>query len=120
MIASRPLLAALVAAPLTFGLAAQPSAHAKRGVRVARITIRSYAFRPQRLVVGQGSTVVWTNRDPDKHTVTGDKGSAFRFNSRTLDRGATVRFTFKRAGVYRYHCAYHPFMQGTIVVRKRA
>ena len=53
------------------------------------------------------------NGDPADHTVTGEGGA---FTSETF--GPTrFRMVFDRPGTYRYVCALHPEMKGTVVVR---
>ncbi|PZS04380.1 MAG: amidase [Chloroflexi bacterium] len=87
---------------------------------VARATIKNYAFHPMTLTIAAGSTVTWTNMDPDNHTVTTDPGSGVHFGSSTLAGHSVFKHTFNKPGVYRYHCSFHPFMNGVIRVKKRA
>jgi plastocyanin len=84
-------------------------AHASPTVRIA-----AFAYKPKRLTVRVGETVSWTNGDSANHTVTGDKGT---FSLDNLDHGQTKRFAFREAGTFAYHCEYHPFMHGTVVVK---
>jgi amicyanin len=78
------------------------------------IEIRNFSFATPALTVPAGTTVTWTNRDEEPHTVT----SAERvFASPGLDAGETFSFTFTTPGTYHYYCALHPHMTGTVVVR---
>jgi len=47
------------------------------------------------------------------HTWTADGGA---FNSGLIQPGASYSFMFTRSGTYRYHCAIHSFMTGTVEV----
>ena len=76
--------------------------------------MRQLAFVPARIEITAGTTVAWTNRDPVEHTVTADGG---RWDSGTIDPGATWRRRFDRPGTYTFHCVPHPFMKGVVVVR---
>jgi plastocyanin len=77
------------------------------------VNIDGFAFAPATLTVKAGSTVTWTNKDEDPHTVVAD-GDAFR--SQVLGSGGTYSFTFPAAGTFSYICSIHPFMRGTVVV----
>jgi len=67
------------------------------------------------VVIGVNNTVVWTNDDSQPHTVTAN-GQAF--DSGYLAPGASFSYTFTKPGVYEYHCTYHPWMTGTVVVKE--
>jgi plastocyanin len=66
------------------------------------------------VVIGVNNTVVWTNDDSVPHTVTADDGS---FSSGNLNPGDSYSFTFTTPGTYTYHCSYHSWMKGTVVVK---
>ena len=66
------------------------------------------------VVIGVNNTVTWVNNDIAPHTVTADDGS---FNSGNLDPGATWTHVFTTPGTYTYHCIYHQWMTGTIIVK---
>ena len=91
------------------------SAPAATGAPVAAnaVTIRNFAFAPQVVTVKAGTTVHWTNRDSEAHTVTSDSGA---FGSSALQPGVGYSYTFTKPGTYSYHCAIHPFMTGKVVV----
>lgn len=77
----------------------------------------SYTFNPASVTVPVGGTVVWTNNSAAAHTVTSDTGDAFTWDSSTVSSGGgTFSETFTKAGTYPYHCTFHPFMHGTVVV----
>ena len=80
------------------------------------VTINNYTFSPGTLTVTLGTTVTWTNRDFDVHTVTADDTPP-TFKSAGLDTDDSFSFTFNKAGTYPYHCALHPHMTGKIVVQ---
>jgi len=75
---------------------------------------KDFMFAPTSLTVAAGSTVTWTNRDDEPHTVVSDSGL---FHSAALDTNESFSFRFEKPGTYRYMCTIHPRMVGTIVVR---
>jgi plastocyanin len=77
------------------------------------VNIDGFAFVPVTLTVKAGSTVMWTNKDEDPHTVVAGDGT---FRSQALSAGGTYQFTFPAAGTFDYICSIHPFMHGTVVV----
>jgi plastocyanin len=81
---------------------------------VAKAGMRDMAFRPLRVEIAPGTTVVWTNSDAMVHTVTSDDG---RWSSGAIEPGATWWRRFDRPGTYTFHCTPHPFMKGVVVVR---
>lgn len=93
--------------------AAPSSAPAAAPVATSSVTISNFAFSPASISVKVGTSVTWTNKDQDAHTVT-DKGGAF--GSQALNTGASFKFTFTKAGTYSYYCTIHPFMVATVVV----
>jgi len=79
------------------------------------VAIDNFAFSPASITIKKGTTVIWTNKDSATHTVTendGQKGP----DSGNLAQGKTYSFTFDAVGTYKYHCAIHPDMTGTITV----
>jgi plastocyanin len=80
---------------------------------IVDVTIQNYAFQPANLVIAPGTTVRWTNRDPDRHTVTSATGI---FDSGEFDQGGVFEFTFTTPGAFQYFCARHANMTGTITV----
>jgi plastocyanin len=77
------------------------------------VNIDNFAFAPATLTVSAGSTVTWTNRDEEPHTVVANDGS---FRSPGMDSQATFSYTFPKAGTFDYVCSIHPFMHATVVV----
>jgi plastocyanin len=77
------------------------------------VYIDNFAFAPAKLTVPAGSTVTWTNRDEEPHTVVANDGS---FHSPGMGSQATFSFTFAKAGTFDYVCSIHPFMRATVVV----
>jgi plastocyanin len=104
---SRPV--ATTAGPTT-GLSITAPAAPVRGNQV---TIDGFAFEPASLTVTAGTTVTWTNRDEEPHTVAASDGS---FHSPGMGTGGTFTHTFSAAGTFDYVCSIHPMMHGTVVV----
>ncbi len=77
------------------------------------VAIQNYQFEPAAVTVPSGTTVTWTQRDIDLHTVTASDKS---FDSGELETGKSFAFTFSKPGSYSYVCALHPFMRGVVVV----
>jgi plastocyanin len=113
-------LAALATAVvvLTFtlpGCAAAPRANT--------VSIHDLRFDPAQVTVAAGTTVTWVNNDQAAHTiVTDDLGvpgrpQAGQFSSPPLNTGGSFEHTFDVTGSFRYHCAIHPYIKGTVIVR---
>jgi plastocyanin len=79
------------------------------------VAIDNFAFVPTTLTVAAGSTVTWTNRDEEPHTVVANDGS---FHSPGMGSQATFSHRFATAGTFDYICSIHPFMHATVVVTK--
>ena len=98
---------------LTNLLAAFNSSAAPPAAPDLAVTIENFRFVPATLKIAAGSSITWTNKDEDVHTVM-DAGGAFR--SAALDEGQSFTFTFAKPGVYRIACSLHPQMSESIVV----
>ncbi|MFF3666258.1 cupredoxin domain-containing protein [Microtetraspora malaysiensis] len=78
------------------------------------VAIKNFAFHPAALTVKAGTTVTWTNQDPEPHTVTSQGQGPLR--SATLASGASYPYKFTTPGTYKYQCSIHPFMTATVTV----
>jgi plastocyanin len=88
--------------------------HAAAAETPTIVMARDFMFAPTALTVPAGSTVTWTNKDDEPHTVVSDSGV---FRSAALDTNESFSFRFDQPGTYRYLCSIHPRMVGTIIVR---
>ena len=79
------------------------------------VSIMNFAFSPASLTVRAGTTVTWTNKDSDAHTVT-SQGSGGPLASAALSTGQSYTYTFTKPGTYSYLCTIHPFMTATVTV----
>ena len=77
-------------------------------------TLANRAFSPDEVDVAVGDTVTWMNTDSVSHTSTSDRSG---WDSGVVAPGGRFSFAFQTAGTYQYHCAIHPGMVGTVVVR---
>ncbi len=84
-----------------------------------------YGYSPTviTVVIGVNNTVTWTNDDAGvAHTVTSSAGDPASFSSGCIGSGCspatpqTFTYTFTVAGTYYYHCTYHGWMEGEVVV----
>jgi len=71
------------------------------------------AFGPQVIHVISGTTVTWTNRDTDAHTLTFMAGM---MHSVVVASGDQFHLTFTTVGTYDYLCLYHQGMLGRVIV----
>jgi plastocyanin len=77
-------------------------------------TLGNKAFSPDDLDIAAGTSVTWKNTDSVAHTSTSDANG---WNSGTVAPGGQFSVAFPTAGTFPYHCAIHPGMVGTVVVR---
>jgi len=110
-------------APVTPGMPMAPAAGSGTApapdapVATTVVAIQNFAFSPATITIKAGSTVTWTNRDEDPHTVTAlSGGMSGPFHSPVLNTGQSYRYTFTAPGRFDYLCTIHPFMTATVVV----
>ena len=84
----------------------------------ATVSIKTFKFRPDTVLVRTGVAVTWTNDDEIEHTVTSDSAgpSRAKLDGALNGKGATYRASFTKPGVYAYHCDRHQFMRGVVRV----
>jgi plastocyanin len=77
----------------------------------------TFGFTPDTItvVIGKNNTIVWTNNDASIHTATSDTAGVF--DTGNIVAGASVQVTMTTAGTFTYHCVYHAWMQGTVIVK---
>jgi plastocyanin len=81
------------------------------------VAIKDFAFSPANITVKVGTKVTWTNQDSAAHTVTSDTDSTDGgLNSESLAQDESYSATFSKAGTFKYHCAFHSSMTGTVTV----
>jgi plastocyanin len=93
---------------------ADPSNPGKPAPAPEAITMAGREFRPASITVDAGTTVKWRNNDDREHTVTSTDRA---FDSGDLHPGQSYATKLTTAGTYRYLCAIHPDMTGSITVR---
>jgi plastocyanin len=81
------------------------------------VLIQDFSFKPAHITIKRGTKVRWINKDPHPHTASAINPR--RFDSGRLAPGKRYTHTFKSLGKKRYHCEIHPFMKGSVVVKKR-
>ncbi|OBF61528.1 amidase [Mycobacterium sp. 852002-53434_SCH5985345] len=109
--ASRPATGSATGTSMPMGSVTAPAAP----VSGNQVNIDGFAFAPATLTVPVGTTVTWTNRDEEPHTVAASDGS---FHSPGMGTGATFTHTFSDAGTFDYVCSIHPMMRGSVVVTR--
>ncbi|HEY1726265.1 MAG TPA: cupredoxin domain-containing protein [Steroidobacteraceae bacterium] len=99
-------------------LAAWPSGYAGEAAAPtaasATISIHDFMFSPMLLAIAAGTTVTWTNLDPEPHTI---RSVDDTFRSGALDQNDSFAFRFEKPGTYKYVCSIHPQMVATVVVK---
>jgi plastocyanin len=106
-------LAALAVAGCGSG-ESRPAAPRPPAPRTAAVDIAGFMYRPAKLEVAAGARVTWTNRDSSPHTAT----AAGTLDTGTLHQGQRRTLRLTKPGTYAYVCELHPFMKGSIVVRR--
>jgi plastocyanin len=79
----------------------------------AQIVIKDFMFAPDSVKIKAGTTVTWSNKDDEPHSVVSDTGL---FRSGAKDTDETFSFRFDKPGTYHFTCSIHPKMVGTIIV----
>jgi plastocyanin len=97
------------------GLALSSAVGAKK--RPTRtVLIQGFKFKPAHITIKRGTKVRWINKDRAHHTATAIKRKSF--DSGRLGKGQRYTHTFKSAGKKKYFCEIHPFMRGSVTVKR--
>jgi plastocyanin len=78
------------------------------------VKIHDFMFMPMHLVVKAGTKITFHNYDQTAHTATAINQS---FDTGAIQPGHSVTISFSKPGTYKYHCLFHAFMLGSIVVK---
>jgi plastocyanin len=80
-------------------------------------TTPGYSPQTITVVIGVNNTVTWVNNDNALHTVTSD---AKAFDSGPISSGHSFTLNFTTVGQFQYHCTFHSWMHGTVLVKAGA
>jgi plastocyanin len=80
------------------------------------VLIQDFSFKPAQITIKRGTKVRWINKDISPHTATANNGRSF--DSGRLGKGQRYTHTFKSVGKKGYFCEIHPFMRGSVVVKR--
>ena len=95
---------------------ASPSSSEPVKSGVVQIAYRNIAIDPDTVRAKVGSTIKWTNEDPEKCNVTSE-GGPYMFASKDFNEGGSFELKLTKPGVIHYECTYYPTtMNGTIEV----
>ena len=120
------LIPALIVATLAFSKASAGSATSgaltiDMPLGVGANQSMNYVPASVTVVVGINNTITWTQNDISPHTVTSVQvpGGVQSFDSQNMNKGQTFSVTLTVPGTYLYHCSYHSWMKGIIIVKAK-
>ncbi len=100
----RPVLVLLTAVALA-GCGAASDGGAADATRDSTVTVETFEFQPDPIVVPRGSTITFINKDAIDHTVTAgtrEEPEPRVFDGRLPTKGSTFDVTLDEAGTYDY------------------
>ncbi|GAC1330018.1 MAG: hypothetical protein NVSMB17_06920 [Candidatus Dormibacteria bacterium] len=95
--------------------AAQPAGATANAVQIVTSAATVGAFSPAKASVKAGASLTWKNTTNDVHNVTFADGG-IKSSADTMQQGDTFTTTFATPGTYKYHCTFHPGMDGQVEV----
>jgi len=80
-----------------------------------------WAFGDEPIVIYKSERLRWVNADTLTHVIVADSANAtdFRKTDELPPNGGEQSFIMNKLGTTRIHCAIHPNMTGTLIVRER-
>jgi plastocyanin len=97
-----------------------PTVTASAYILPGAVSLNDWAFGDEPVVVYKNERLRWVNLDGDAHRIVADSPDATDFrNTDELRPGGEQAFDIGKVGTTRIHCAIHPNMTGTLIVRER-
>jgi hypothetical protein len=85
------------------------------------VTLSDWAFGDEPIVIYTGERLRWVNADTLTHLVVADTPDRTDFDkTEELPSGGEQSFIMTTPGMTGIHCAIHPNMTGTLIVRERS
>jgi len=83
------------------------------------VALGDWAFGDEPIVIHRGERLRWVNADTLTHVIVADTpdGTDFR-KTDELPGGSEQSLIMSKLGTTRIHCAIHPAMTGTLIVRE--
>ena len=96
-----------------------PTVTASAYILPGAVSLNDGAFGDEPIVVYKGERLRWVNADTLAHVIVADSPDATDFRKTDeLSPGSEQSFIMTRLGTTRIHCAMHPNMTGTLIVRE--
>jgi len=89
----------------------------KKDDKEHKVEIVDREYKPAKIKIKKGETVVWVNTDEADHTVVSKaKEKDGGFDSGKIAKGEKFEHTFDKPGKYEYACRVHLRMKGLVEV----
>lgn len=96
-----------------------PPATANAYILPNAVSLSDFAFGDEPIVIYKSERLHWVNADALTHLIVADSPDATDFRQTDELRGnGEQSFTMTTLGTTRIHCAIHPNMTGTLIVRE--
>ena len=84
------------------------------------VSLNDFAFGDEPIVIFPNERLRWINADGLTHRIVADVADAtdFRNTDDLQPNGGQQSFSMNKLGTTRIHCAIHPNMTGTLIVRE--
>jgi len=98
-----------------------PTVTASAYILPGALNLNNWAFGDEPVVVYAHERLRWVNADGLTHRVVADSPDStdFRNTDELRPNGGEQSFTMNKLGATGIHCAIHPNMTGTLIVRER-
>jgi len=118
-IVSAMIVASMATAAVGAGMAFAAASGTKAKPIVSQASPTN-GFNPKSVTVKPGVTVYWSNKDKLPHNAVANKKVSGKpaFTSGSPKTTGFSAKAPKKTGTYAYICTVHPFMKGTLVVKK--
>lgn len=117
------LLALLCCLALTLGFLATNSAgQDKKAGKKHEVVMEDDKFKPEKITVEVGDTIVWVNKGKKTHSAASDEKvpKDMEFDTEDIDGGKSSKpIQFKKEGKIPYACFHHAGMNGEITVKAK-